>query len=735
MAGRMGIAGAAEVAAEATTTGLAVLTEQHRVVWVNRALLRILAVEPASGGEPGAIARSGEVAAGAARAALATSGLDLPELEPDGPARTLVWAPAHGAPRQLEASCRRLRGGDRRRPWSLLLYEIADITVRRERDTRARRREQRLARMVAVARTGSWDWDLITGELRCSDSLVKLLGFPAGTEIDASTYRGFVHPDDLGPMMATVQVALADRGPFTCVHRLVLPDGLPEYVVELHGDVAADERGRPVRVTGIARDVTGEQRAQRELRHLLDHDPLTDLRNRQAVVAHLRAAFAGPGPRPGALLVVGLDHFKDTNDLRGPAVGDQVLRSVAHLLVEQVPEAVIGRLGGDEFAVVLPRGGARAAVDRARDLCAAIARRPVVAGGVALRATASIGVAPLAVADGVDDLLAWADLALREAKSRGRDGARLFTAEQYGGAARRVAAADRVRAALDVGLLTLDARPVAALASAPGNGHELLIRLGDGQEPALGPAEFRVAAERAGLEARLDRWLVGQAVDALAAPAARLRGLRLAIHVSTRSLEDPLFAEHIIDALRTAWVPPGRLAVEITASAPPADPEAAAGVAGQLTAAGCRLILDDFGTGPGSLDHLHRLPFTMVKIDGQLIGAADHIAANAGLVAAVIRAARGLGLPTHHLDRAALAEILARLGVDGARHRPPATPRPLADLLNESEELGEPPTGDDTGRGSGSRPDAPSARRAGPAGTATVPAPRQAPNRTGPIGS
>ncbi|MGF7234269.1 MAG: sensor domain-containing diguanylate cyclase, partial [Frankia sp.] len=452
MSGRTGVAGVAGAAAEATTHGLAVLTEHHRVVWVNRALLRILGVEPALGPGPnirlgdvagldfelgagagldfglgpgagpdlelgagagpglGSSARAGDLAAAAGRAALATSGLALPDLEPDGPVRTLPWTSTRGV-RQLEASCRRLRGGERRRPWSLLLYEITDVTASRERESRASRREQGLARMVAIARTGSWDWNLLTGELRCSDTLVTLLGFPAGTEIDVSTYRGFVHPDDLGTVMSTVQVALADRGPFTCVHRLVLPDGLPDYVVELHGEVAADGQGRPVRVSGIARDVTGEQRAQRELRHLVDHDPLTGLRNRRAVVAHLTTTCAGPEPRPGALLLIGLDHFKDPNDLRGPVVGDQVLRSVANLLIEQVPDAVVGRLGGDEFAVVLPIGGARAALARARALCAAIARRPVVADGVALRTAARIGVAPRAGASGGGALVSRGGLA------------------------------------------------------------------------------------------------------------------------------------------------------------------------------------------------------------------------------------------------------------------------------------------------------------------------------------
>jgi diguanylate cyclase (GGDEF)-like protein len=700
LSGLSGLAGIAGIAAEAASTGLALLTGDLRVVWVNPALLRIIDSEPAPGAPPPTDPR----------VVLAEAGLPLAGVEPDAPARVLAWTTPRGARRQLGVTCRRIPPGGSELPWDLVLYEITDVTARQEQDERARRREQRLAQLAMIARTGCWEWNVVTGELRCSDVLVALLGFPAKTEIDYPTYRALIHPDDRTSVAAAVRAALDDRAPFTFVHRLVLPDGLPDRVLECHAEVTADAGGHPVRVRGLARDVTAQHGAQRELRYLAEHDPLTGLRNRRAVTAHLAEALAAQ-PQPGALLLIDLDHFKDTNDLRGHGVGDQVLRSLSRLLREQLPGAVVGRLGADEFAVVLPDGDGSAALARAWGLCRAIARRPIVADGTALRVTASIGVAPLAGAPSVDEVLARADLALGEAKRRGRDGARLFAAELYDGAARRISGSERVRAALDAGLITLDAQPIVDLASGAVDGYELLARLRDGQDPDLGPAEFLAAAECGGLMRRLDRWMVEQAVAALATPSARSRGLRFAVNVSQRSLEDPFFADHVIATVRGGGVPASHLALEITETAAITSLDAARGVADQLTAAGCGLTLDDFGAGFGSVVHLRQLPFTAVKIDGQLVRPADRTEADVGVVAAVMRVARGLGRATvagniagnvaGNIDLAALVETLGRLGVDRGQEFLLACPRPLTDLL------AEPPSADRNGA-----PSAPGARTA-----------------------
>lgn len=690
-AGAGGIVGAgaladvAGLAAEASLTGLVVLTADHRVVWVNRALLRAVGAQTP--------VRPGPESVAAARVTVAEAGLPLARVAPGERGRVLPWRRPDGSDRQLEVGCRRLPP-DRDGGTGLLLYEVNDVTVRQAEADRLAARERRLRHVEAVARTASWEWDVAEAGMRWSDALITMLGFPPGTEVDHASYLELVDPDDLEQVERSLAAALADPGPFSFDHRVTLPDGVSRYVLEYHGDVLVDADGEPVRAVGLARDVTEQAQARRELRHLAEHDPLTGLLNRPALIARLAGAFAaggGPGapPRPGSLLVVDVDHLTDTNELRGPAAGDQVLRAVAHRLAETVPEAVVGRLGGDEFGVLLPGGDGERGLAAGRALCEGLARRPVLAGGAALAVTASVGVVPLAGATGVDGLLAMAGLALSEAKRAGGNRARAFAEPQYARAARRVAVVDRFRSALDAGWMALDAQPVVDLATGAVRGHELLARLRDGREPELSPAEFLAAAERTDLAARLDRWVVERAVAALADPGLRASGLTLAVNVSAQSLEDPGFADIVLEALRAARVPAGQLELEITETAALTGPAAARRLADRLTEAGCRFTLDDFGAGLGSLVHLRQLPFTAVKIDGALVGEADLTEANMVAVDAVVRVARSLGMTTvaERVDRPGLLGVLTELGVEAGQGFQLGRPRPLAELLAPAPDL------------------------------------------------
>nr|MDT0664598.1 GGDEF domain-containing protein [Micromonospora sp. DSM 115978] len=300
-----------------------------------------------------------------------------------------------------------------------------------------------------IAHTGTWDWDLATGEVFWSPHLLELLGLPPDSKIDFEAFRVWVHPEDIAAVEETMRRALTDLQPFSYTHRIQRADGTRELVLECNGDVFVDDAGELTKVMVTAHDVTELYETQRELAYLAEHDPLTGLRNRRAMTAALAARFAGPEPASGALLLIDLDNFKDINDRRGHAVGDTVLRAVTQVLSEQLRDAVLGRLGGDEFAVILPAGDGEAANATAEAVCAAVSSRPVIVDGSALRTTVSVGVAGLADAGDGETALARADLALYEAKGAGRDCARLFAPEQYTLAARRVSVEHRVRAALD----------------------------------------------------------------------------------------------------------------------------------------------------------------------------------------------------------------------------------------------------------------------------------------------
>jgi diguanylate cyclase (GGDEF)-like protein len=667
-----------EVVADAVSAGLLLTTTDGEPVWFNRALRDL--VGPTLGRLP------------------------LGAVVPGAPPIQAQFADPDGIDRWLEISCQPLDGR--------MLYEIRDVTaLRAERDA-AHNTQWRLAHIERIAKVGSWEWDLATDALIWSDAMMAMLAVEPGTRLNFDLFRSLVHADDYDLVERTLRRAIAAAEPFSYTLRMYLADRTSLRTLECYGEVFTDPTGHPVRLLGTAHDITEIRRTQDELAYLADHDALTGLVNRRSFTARLDALLAsarsaearnaevrggetGNGEvisgatvpsgrsgraRNGALLLLDVDNFKDINDLRGHAVGDQVMRGLARRLAEHLPTgAVLGRLGGDEFAAVLGDCDAAAALSAAERLCRAAGDIPMIVGGEALRVSVSVGVAPLDGEADCEVLLAHADLALYEAKNAGRNRARLFAPEQYRHAVQRVNILSRVRAALDAGHLTLVAQPIVRLADGRTSSYELLVRLRDGLYPQIGPADILPALERGDLVRELDRWVVTEAIAAL----SQARDLCLDVNVSTRSIDDEGFGTWVVESLRRAGVVARRLGVEITETAAISNLDAARRLAVTLTGAGCRFSLDDFGAGFGSFAYLKHLPFTTVKIAGEFVRQADSPGADRVLVDAVVRAANGLGMTTvaEYVDRAPLVNALRDLGVNRGQGYYLGRPGRLEDLL------------------------------------------------------
>lgn len=175
----------------------------------------------------------------------------------------------------------------------------------------------------------------------------------------------------------------------------------------------------------LAELVEAVDRRTAELLTQATTDPLTGLHNRRGFYGRASDAVALTARyrAPLTVLLGDIDHFKRVNDTHGHATGDDVLRAAASLWLGQLRDVDIsGRLGGEEFAALLPHTDEESAALVAERIRGAIGGMRITADdGSTVSCTISIGIATMRPGDHIDTLVARADVALYEAKARGRD--------------------------------------------------------------------------------------------------------------------------------------------------------------------------------------------------------------------------------------------------------------------------------------------------------------------------
>ena len=382
-----------------------------------------------------------------------------------------------------------------------------------------------------------------------------------------------------------------------------------------------------------------------ELERLAHFDVATQLPNRLLFRERLHDAIgaAEPDARPFAVMLLDIDHFKDTNDAFGHEVGDAVLREIGPRLRRVVGEPVeIARLGGDEFAVLFTGAGPAEALAMARRILE-LFEKPFSAFGQLLLVRASVGSA-LFPRDGgdADALLRCAEVALESAKTMGV-GAALYAPEHDVYAPSRLALMAQLRQALDEGQLVLHYQPIVDLDRRP-RAMEALVRWHHPERGMVPPSEFIPLAERAGLMKPLTRWVMAAALRQCRTWRDAGHDLAVAVNLSMRTLHDAELPKMVRDLLRMSRCEPSALDLEITESDVMADPKGAIEILARLRALGVRVSIDDFGTGYSSLAYLNRLDVDAVKIDRSFVGTMIVDNSSAAIVRATIELGHGLGL-------------------------------------------------------------------------------------------
>ncbi|WP_454869878.1 phosphodiesterase DibA [Pseudomonas lini] len=413
-----------------------------------------------------------------------------------------------------------------------------------------------------------------------------------------------------------------------------------------------DDQGRLSQYVAVFSDISAIKNSEHELTHLAHHDPLTDLPNRLLLTDRVGQAVASAQvhKRGCALLMIDLDHFKLINDSLGHSVGDQLLKAVAARLNALFgPGITLARLSGDEFAVLAENcpqpGHAAALAQRGIDGL----KEPFQIDGHPLFINASIGIS-LFPSDALsaEQLLRNADSALFKAKSAGRDGYALYTEELTAHAQQRVEIAFQLRQALEQQELRVYYQPVHDLKTSRLIGVEALVRWEHPQRGLVSPAEFIPIAERTGLIAEIDAWVMRQACRQMCQWQAT--GVLLsfvAVNVSSRLFARRELYQQVAQVLHDTGLDPAYLELEVTESAVMEDPEVALEQMHRLRELGVRLAIDDFGTGYSSLLRLKRLPVQKLKIDQGFVAGLPCDEDDAAIVRVIIALARSMGMQVH----------------------------------------------------------------------------------------
>lgn len=584
-----------------------------------------------------------------------------------------------------------------------------EVSVREQAEEQLRKSEARFRSLVV---NGS-DVILILGikgQLAyASPSIERVLGFPR-ENLGSTNLFELVHPEEKSRIRKRFRHMLKKAGNHPPMElKLLHSDGTWRY---LEG-IATNLLGDPS-VQGVVmnlRDITERKVLEQQLTQLAFWDPLTGLANRALLMKRLNSALSRRR-EPGthfALLFLDLDNFKYINDSMGHAAGDALLTDVARRLLPTVRQGdTVARLGGDEFTVLLENIRSLA---EAEEVVARIQERFQASLWVdswEVVVSASIGLTLSGPDSTVTSLLREADLAMYEAKARGKSRCEVFRVHMHEAARKRVEMETGLRRAIRDGELRLFYQPIIELSTGRLRELEVLIRWQHPEKGFLPPSEFIPMAEQSGLIIPMGNWVMHEACRQLRAWQEKYPALSMpcvAINLSARQFTQKDLVMTVRKVLLETGLRPELVKLEITESVAMDDAGSAIQIMQQLRALGVALALDDFGTGYSSLNYLRRFPVNTLKIDRSFVDGIDQDPGGTTIVKAIVAlaAALELELTAEGIETFSQAQLLSQMGCGQGQGYLFARPMPAdaverllasnwqATLESRAESLSSPP--------------------------------------------
>jgi diguanylate cyclase (GGDEF)-like protein len=420
-------------------------------------------------------------------------------------------------------------------------------------------------------------------------------------------------------------------------------------------------------------DITKVKESQDKLDHMAHHDPLTALPNRTLFHDRLQHALlrAGRDGEQLAILFIDLDRFKNVNDTLGHHVGDELLKQVAAALTGQLREGdTLARLGGDEFIVLLENVGGQEGAGHVAEKLMSMFEQPFIVSDYELFVTASVGISvyPNDTAD-LNMLIRNADVAMYQAKARGRNGYQFYAPSMTGEGVERLRLEALLRRSIEKDEVFLNYQPQVEIDSGRLVGVEALVRWDSPELGLVPPMRFIPLAEDTGFINQLGKWVLDEACRQMMRwQEAGLYVPKIAVNLSVKQFERGSIVNMVADILKETGLAPERLQLEVTESVIMNTGDALVFI-NDLHAIGVGLAIDDFGTGYSSLAYLKQLPVQTLKIDRSFIKDISTDANDEAIAIAIIQLGKSLNLSViaEGVENADQAAFLLRHGCNLAQ--------------------------------------------------------------------
>ena len=420
------------------------------------------------------------------------------------------------------------------------------------------------------------------------------------------------------------------------------------YLESLTVSGVRDEAGMVTHFVGVFSDITHARESQDKLDHLAHHDPLTALPNRLLFHDRLQHALlrAAREKEQLAVLFIDLDRFKNVNDTLGHHVGDELLKQVAAALTGQLREGdTLARLGGDEFIVLLENVDGVAGSGLVAEKLISMFEQPFRVADYELFVTGSVGISlyPRDASD-LNMLIRNADVAMYQAKARGRNGYQFYAPSMSGEGVERLRMEAMLRRSIERNEIYLEYQPQVEIDSGRLIGVEALVRWRSPELGLVSPVRFIPLAEDTGFINKLGKWVLVESCSQMVRwQQAGLVVPKIAVNLSVRQFERGGMADMVSGILRSTGLAPEFLQLEVTESVIMETGDALQFI-NDLHAIGVALAIDDFGTGYSSLAYLRQLPVQTLKIDRSFIKDISTDANDEAIAIAIIQLGKSMNL-------------------------------------------------------------------------------------------